>query len=201
MIFLRRENFRQYLRLYPVTSLILLAIIVVFVWMEIDGSSTDSWTLLKFGAMYNIEGVVPPEWWRYVTAIFLHIGWEHLLFNAFAIYVFAAPLERLMGHLPYAIFFLLCGVGGNVLSYWLAGKTMISAGASGAIYGVYAAFLYLALFYKHVLDNDSGQVIKVIVIVGFINSLLPHINLLGHLGGFLTGLLICAILSLRYRRR
>lgn len=201
MIFLRRENVRQYIRLYPVTSLILLAVIVLFLWMEISGSSTDNWTLLKYGAMYKIEGLVAPEWWRYVTAIFVHIGWEHLLFNAFAIYVFAAPLERLMGHIPYAIFFLLCGAGGNLLSQWLSEPPMMSAGASGAIYGVYAAFLYLALFYKHVLDNDSSQVIKVIVIIGFINSLLPHINLLGHLGGFLTGLLVCAILSLRYRSR
>lgn len=202
-LFLRRESLKQYIRWYPVTaSLIVLNVLLVIV-MEIFGSSKNSITLLQFGAMFNIHGF-QPEWWRYVTAIFLHAGWKHLLFNCFALYVFAPPLERMLGHVRYLVYYILCGVSGNLVSYWLHVKEYVGIGASGAVYGIYAAYVFIALFRKDLLDYSSRKTIQIIVSVGFVHSLVMfrRVDLWAHLGGFLGGLLLMAllVLSIRVRR-
>jgi rhomboid protease GluP len=200
MIFLRRETFRQYIRFYPVTSLMLAIMAVLFAAMEWSGSSTSVRTLMDFGAIYSNNGE-SHEWWRYFSAIFMHIGLSHLLFNAFAIYVFAPPLERLLGSWRYGLFILVAGFAGNACSMLLSDPPFISAGASGAIYGVYAAYLYLALFHKHVLDEGTRQTVTTIIIVGFIYSFVaPNVNLYAHLGGFIGGFLYFAIWTKRFGR-
>lgn len=201
MIFLRRESFKEYVRLYPVTTAILAVNVVLFGLMEWYGSSSDGRTLLAFGALFKTEGL-SPEWWRYFTAMFLHIGFQHLLFNAFALYVFAPPLERMLGSWQYAAFYLLSGVAGNAFSQYFTKGVQISAGASGAIYGIYAAFLFAGLFLPHALDKDSRQTVATILITGLIYGfIVPHVNWLAHLGGFLAGFACLALLAARLRRR
>lgn len=203
MIFLRRESFRQYLRYYPVNSAIIALNLIMFGLMTWFGSATDSKTLLTFGALFKLQGLTP-EWWRYFSSIFLHIGFQHLLFNLFALYVFASPLERMLGSWNYAVFYLLSGVAGNAVSQYFTEGPYLSAGASGAIYGVYAAFLFIGLFVPQVLDQDSRQTVITILIMGVVYSFIaPHVNWLAHLGGFLGGFLYVAIMvgSLRRRRR
>lgn len=201
MIFLRRETFRQYIRWYPVTSILLLVMAVLFLAMEWIGSSLASRTLVDFGALYSNRGETH-EWWRYFTAIFLHIGWSHLLFNAFALYVFAPPLERLLGPWRYAVFFLIAGFAGNAASMLYSTPPFITAGASGSIYGLYAAYLYLALFHKHVLDEGTRQTVITILAVGFIYSfVVPNVNLYAHMGGLVGGFLYFALWARRITRR
>lgn len=203
-MFLRRESLRQYVRWYPVTASLIVVNGCLVLLMEIVGSPKSSMTLLRFGAMFDLFGY-KPEWWRFVTAIFLHAGWEHLLFNCFALYVFAPPLERMLGHVRYFAYYVLCGVIGNLFSYALHVREYIGVGASGAIYGIYAAYLFIALFRKDLLDFSSRTIIKTIVIVGFIHSLVMfwRIDLWAHLGGFAGGFLLMGliVLSLRARRR
>ncbi|RAU96358.1 rhomboid family intramembrane serine protease [Paenibacillus sp. YN15] len=201
MIFLRRETFKQYLQFYPVTSAILGIVAVLFAAMEITGSSNSIRTLLDFGAMYSNQGETH-EWWRYISSMFLHIGFSHVLFNAFALYVFAPPLERLLGKFHYAAFFLLSGLVGNAFSMLFTEPPFIAAGASGAIYGIYAAYLYLALFHRHVLDEGTRTTVIMIVVMGAISSIvIRNVNLYAHLGGFLTGFAYFAVLTRRLRRR
>lgn len=200
MLFTRRESFRQYLRYYPVTASILGINILLFILTLIFGSPTDPATLIRFGALFKIGGV-SAEWWRYVSAIFLHIGFYHLLFNSFAIYVFAPPLERMIGKWHYIAFYLLSGVAGNIVSQYFTPGPNFSAGASGAIYGIYAAYLYLGLFRKHILDEQSKQTVTTILIVGLIYSVVvPHVNLYAHLGGFAGGWIYLNALVKTYNR-
>ncbi|AEI43930.1 rhomboid family intramembrane serine protease [Paenibacillus mucilaginosus] len=200
-MFDRRESLKEYMRRYPVTLALILVQLGVWFAMEWAGSSEDQRTLLAFGAMFDLPGI-QPEPWRYVTAIFIHIGFQHLLFNSFALYVFAAPLERLLGKWKYLLFYLLCGIAGNLASAWLHGDYYIGAGASGAIYGVYAAFLYLSVFRRDLIDYATKQTVRTIVIVGFIYSIVvPRVDMYAHGGGFVGGLLICALMSLLVRRR
>jgi rhomboid protease GluP len=190
MIFLRYESLKQYWRLYPVTSIILLLQIIMFAIVELNGSSRDPQTLLRFGAMFALPGL-EPEYWRYFSSIFLHIGFDHLLFNSFALFVFAPPLEMLLGKIKYILFYLGSGFSGNVLSHLLHDDVYYSAGASGAIYGIFAAFLFIGLFRKHLLDEQSRKTINVMLGIGLIYSIIfPQINLYGHLGGLLGGFLI-----------
>jgi len=201
VIFLRRESFKEYVRYYPVTFGILILLFAMFAVLEIVGSSKDPATLIRLGAIYQVEGFEAPEWWRYFSAIFLHIGFEHLLFNAFAIYVFASPLERIMGKLSYAVFFLLSGFAGCAFSLWLTEPPFFSAGASGSIYGVYAAYLFMGLFRRNWLDSQTRQTVVTILIIGFLYSIVvPYVSLYGHLGGFIGGFLLFGLMTQRVRR-
>ncbi|AJY73372.1 rhomboid family intramembrane serine protease [Paenibacillus beijingensis] len=200
MIFLRYESFRGYLKAYPVTSVIIALNALAFVLLTIAGSSTDLRMLIRFGAFIQTfddpYGLSEP--WRYVTSIFLHSGFQHLFFNLFSLLVFAPPLERLLKPLRYAGFFLLCGVAGNLASALIVAGNMLSVGASGAIYGVYGAFLYIALLRKASLDESSRKTVYTILIFGVIYSFIsPGINIWAHLGGGIAGFVLCGLFQRR----
>ncbi|MGG6313453.1 rhomboid family intramembrane serine protease [Paenibacillus macerans] len=204
MIFLRYENWRSYLRYYPVTCLILAANIAMFIVLAMNGGSTNPETLLRYGAMVDF-GPLAGENWRLFTSMFLHRGFDHLFSNTFAILVFAPPLERLLGHWRYALLYLGSGLVGNLISmgvYQLSAEGHISVGASGAVYGVYGAFLYIALLQRHLMDESSRKTLYSLLIVGVIYSLLvPQINLSAHLGGLVGGFFIYGLIIRILKRR
>ncbi|REK76688.1 rhomboid family intramembrane serine protease [Paenibacillus paeoniae] len=200
-MFLRRESLKEYMRLYPVISIIIAINIVMFGILELSGGSTDTRTLYRFGAMFG-GWAMEPELWRYVSSMFLHIGFMHLLMNSFSLYVFAAPMERMLGAWKFAVLYLGSGIAGNIFSYQLQQDLYIGAGASGGIYGIYGAFLFLSLFRKDVLDADSSKTISIILIIGIVYSfIVPNVDLYAHMGGFLGGFLFMAILSTIIKRR
>ncbi|MVP02495.1 rhomboid family intramembrane serine protease [Paenibacillus lutrae] len=195
MLFVRNESFKEYIRRYPVTSLIALVHVVLFILMEIKGSSVNTKTLLDFGALYSVPGYLPPEWWRFFTAMFLHIGLSHLLFNTFALIIFAPPLERMLGSARYAAFYIISGALGSAISFMLHTDKYVAAGASGAIYGLYAAYLYLSIFRRQFLDQGTRQTIVIILVSGLLFSLIvPNVDLYTHLGGFAVGFVLFALI-------
>ncbi|QJD83077.1 rhomboid family intramembrane serine protease [Cohnella herbarum] len=203
MLFLRYENFRGYLRLYPITALILAVNLIMFL---LDNWFLDSrltiWGLFYQEPVFNRYGMAEP--YRYLSSIILHAGWEHLLFNCFSTLVFAPPLERMLGHLRYLLFYLVAGIGGNALSAIIhAGSEYASVGASGAIYGVFGAYLFLAVFRKAALDEATRKTIYGTLVFGVIYSVLsPNINLWAHIGGALSGFaMMGAIVTLRKKVR
>ncbi|WP_059054216.1 rhomboid family intramembrane serine protease [Paenibacillus senegalimassiliensis] len=204
MIFLRYENWRSYLRYYPVTCLILAANIAMFIVLWLNGGSTNPETLVKYGAMVDF-GPFAAEQWRLFTAMFLHNGFNHLFSNSFAILVFAPPLERMLGHWRYALLYLGSGLVGNAISmgvYRLDSTLHISVGASGAVYGVYGAFLYIALFQRQLMDTSSRKTLYSLLMVGGVYSLLiPQINLAAHLGGLVGGFFIYGLIIRLLKRR
>lgn len=202
MLFLRYESFRQYIRYYPVTSLILLINLLLF-FAVLFSSYERSEALVRFGAIHNLAGGSEP--YTYVTSVFLHGSFDHLLFNSFALFVFAPPMERLLGKFRYALLYLVSGVMGNVFSEYaytsVLGRPYISVGASGAVYGLFGAYLFLILFRKGALDFQSKKTIQIILVVGVIYSLLmANINLYAHLGGFVAGLVLFGLLMRRDSR-
>lgn len=203
MIFLRYESFRQYLRLYPVTAFFLLINLLVFLSMTITGlgrgyalnGSRYNDILVQYGAMVN----APPyssQLWRYLSSMFVHIGWEHLLFNCFAIFIFAPPMELLLGRTRYFLLYLGSGLTGNIFSELLMQSVHLAAGASGAIFGIYGGFMFLALFRKAVLDQSSSRTITLIFVIGLIYSfIVPHVNIYAHIGGFIGGFALFWLLA------
>ncbi|GGJ20343.1 rhomboid family intramembrane serine protease [Paenibacillus hunanensis] len=196
MLFVRYENWKSFLRFYPLTSLIALANIVVFLLMTFNGGSQNSATLVEYGALTNLIGY--DQWWRTFTAMFVHIGFDHLLFNTFAIIVFAPPLERLLGTLRYGVLYFASGLIGNIISlelYRQSSEGHLAAGASGAIYGIYGAFLYIALFQRGMLDRVSRQTIYTILGLGLVYTfIMPGIGIWAHLGGLISGFFIYGLL-------
>ncbi|MCC3376370.1 rhomboid family intramembrane serine protease [Cohnella sp. REN36] len=189
MIFLRYESFRQYLRLYPVTALLIAANIVLFGVELATGALRDDEALLRLGMLTNVAGY--DQLWRYVAALFLHGSWEHIVFNLFALFVFAPPLERIFGHARYAVFYLVSGVLGNAAAVFLATGQWYGVGASSAIYGLYGAYLYMTVFQRRLLDASSRTTVVGILAVGLITSfLIPHIAYWAHIGGLVAGFIL-----------
>jgi rhomboid protease GluP len=188
MIFQRNETFRGYLRAYPVTSIFLAVNLIVFVldYLILDRELTLR-GIFYLDPDYDPYGLSEP--WRYVTSIALHGGWDHLLFNCFSTLIFAPPLERLLGHFRYFVYYVLAGIAGNLLSAIVyAGSLHFSLGASGAIYGLFGAYLFLAVFRKFALDEATRKTIFISIAFGIIYSLIvPNINIWAHLGGALAG--------------
>ncbi|CAM2959453.1 rhomboid family intramembrane serine protease [Paenibacillus sediminis] len=197
MIFIRYENGKGYVRAYPITTLILLANIIMFIVLMFNGGSMNDETLIRFGALTNV-GPYASEWWRYVSSLFLHHGFDHLLFNCFALLVFAPPLERLLGSFKYVLLYLLSGLLGNIVSiaqFNHLGEPTYTVGASGAIYGVYGAFLYIAFFQRGMMDEASRKTLYTLLIIGIVYSFVAsNINLMAHLGGLIGGFFIYGLL-------
>ncbi|WDF49498.1 rhomboid family intramembrane serine protease [Paenibacillus sp. KACC 21273] len=196
MLFVRYENWKSFLRYYPVTSLILLINLAVFIFLSFNGGSTNPQTLADYGAVTNVP--MYDQWWRVITAIFLHNGFSHLLSNSFGLIVFAPPLERLIGSWRYVVLYMASGIIGNVISlelYQQSGNSVVAVGASGAIYGIYGAFLYIALFQRQIMDEASRKTMYTILVLGLIFTfVVPGIGIWAHVGGLIAGFFIYGLM-------
>lgn len=200
LIFIRYESLKQYIRLYPVNTAIIAANLVMFVILLFSGGPSNTDTLLKYGALTSFPGY--DENWRYVASLFLHAGLAHLAMNMFAIFVFAAPLERLFGHARYLFFYLISGVLGNVFAAALSGPEWIAVGASTSIYALYGAYLFMSLFQRYALDQGSRSTILGILAIGLVMSfIIPGIGYWAHVGGLLAGFVLYGLMGSRFLNR
>ncbi len=185
---------------YPVTCLILAANIVMFILTAIGRETA----ILDYGAMLNAEPYAS-EWWRYIASTFLHFDFHHLLSNSFGILVFTPPMERLLGSWRYILLYVGSGMIGNLITAGYFQNTTdlhVSAGASGAIYGIYGAFMYVVLLQRHLIDEASRKTLYALLMIGVVFSILvPQINWVGHLGGFIGGFFIYGLIIRLLKRR
>ncbi len=133
-------------------------------------------------------GVAGGEYYRLITSAFMHYGILHLLFNMWALYVIGPPLERWLGRLRFGALYGLSALGGSVLVYLLAPIGAATAGASGAVFGLFGATFVVA---KR-LNLDVRWVVILIAINLVMTFTVPSISWQGHVGGLLTGALIAA---------
>ncbi|MCV7289087.1 rhomboid family intramembrane serine protease [Mycolicibacterium wolinskyi] len=133
------------------------------------------------------------QYYRLVTSMFLHYGAMHLLFNMWALYVVGPPLEAWLGRLRFGALYALSGLGGSVLVYLLSHPLSQTAGASGAIFGLFGAIFVVA----RRLNLDVRMIAAVVVlnlVFTFAGPALGTgaISWQGHVGGLVTGALIAA---------
>jgi membrane associated rhomboid family serine protease len=136
------------------------------------------------------------EWWRVLTAAFLHIGPVHLAMNMLALLLFGSELERRLGWARFLAVYLTSALGGAATIQLLGDPRVTVAGASAAIYGLLGALGVLLLAAR----QDVRGLLTLLAINVFI-SFLPGISLLGHLGGLVAGALAAGVLLLFRRRR
>lgn len=196
-----RPRLRQDPRSIPATTYVwaLMAInVAVWLAMEAVGSSTDTRTLVRFGAKVN-QLIAQGEYFRLLTPIFVHIGLTHLLFNSFALLSFGRLAEIIYGHSRFLAIYLVSGITGVVLSYCFSRS--LSAGASGAIFGVAGALVMFYVFNRGVpavsSQGELTSMIVVLVINGIFGVVQPGIDNWGHAGGLVGGLALGACLSPR----
>lgn len=186
-MFVRRENFKQYLKFYPVVST-LIAINLLFFFITMIPIIGDQF--YYFGMHINLL-IAEGQWWRVITSMFLHGGFLHLLFNMFSLFLFGPELESIAGKVRFITIYLLSGVFGNVATFIFENAGYASVGASGALYGIFGAYAALVYYTRNTMPQ-LRQIIMPIIIIGLIMSFLQpnQINLSAHLGGLITGFII-----------
>ena len=137
------------------------------------------------------------EYYRFLTAVFLHADINHLLSNMVVLYFLGNGLEKRIGHLKYAVLYFLSAMGGNLLSavyesYY--GNMFTSVGASGAIFGIIAAVLILVIVKGGRWENITlSRMLLMIAYSLYSGFMSERVNNAGHIGGFMTGLLIMGL--------
>lgn len=181
----------------PIVTNILISIItVLMLLMYLFGNgSTNMKTLYEFGALVKDGNML-----RLLTSIFLHIGVLHYLMNTWALKLLGDQVEKFYGHVKTLLIFIYSGVIGNLLSVILMDDGVISAGASGAIFGLMGAILYFAINQRTYMGEAlKKEILPVIIINLMLSFLVPGINMYAHLGGFVGGMLISNSLGIKYK--
>lgn len=154
--------------------------------------------IARFGVY--APAVAAGEWWRIFTSAFVHAGLLHILFNMYALYLFGPILEQMYGHLEYAVLYLLCAVGGSVLTI-LLDPQQLAVGASGAIFGLFG-LAFVVSRRHHVattrqaraLLNQAGTLLVINLVFTFA---VPGISWTGHVGGLIVGAVLGFLLPPR----
>ncbi len=144
-----------------------------------------------------VPGVSDGAAWELVTSMFAHIEVWHIGFNMLALWILGPQLELVLGRARFLSLYLLSGLAGSTMVYWAAPEYQGTLGASGAIFGLLGALLVVVV-------KMGGQYQQILVLLGInavITFTIPNISWQGHLGGFLGGLLIAAILVYAPRQR
>ncbi|GIF69782.1 rhomboid family intramembrane serine protease [Asanoa ishikariensis] len=141
------------------------------------------------GGWVNYTGVYDGGYYRLITGVFLHYGIIHLLFNMWALWAVGRSLEAALGPIRYGALYLLAGIGGSVAAL-LADPNSLTAGASGALWGLFVAFFVVL----RKLGRSTSSIVGLLVINLFITFTLPGISWAGHLGGGLAGGVVAAVL-------
>lgn len=188
---------KRYLRQPVVTYAFLGLQIVLFILMTFDGGSTNTFTLIEYGAKFN-PLLVAGQWWRLVTPIFLHIGWMHLLMNSVILYFLGTQLEDTLGHWRFALVYLVSGIAGNAASFAF-NATAVSAGASTSLFGLFGVTIFLGRTYTNnpaiqQMSRNFGTLIVLNLVFGFFST---SVDLAGHLGGLVGGFLISTAISVQ----
>ena len=184
----------------PYITYSLIAInVLIFIAMYLFGKgSLHIPTLLDFGASYPLL-IKSGEYYRLLTSGFIHIGLMHLLFNNYALFLIGSQLESLYGRFKYIIIYLVTIVISSLFSLLFVTES-VSAGASGAIFGLLGAFLYFGYHHRVYLGNMMrSQIIPLILINLLIGFSIPAINNAAHIGGLISGVMIAAALGIKYK--
>lgn len=177
-------------------TIVLIALnVLVFLMMVLRGvpvfdPKADS--VLKWGADYG-PLTLHGQWWRMVVSTFLHFGVIHLLFNMFVLFNIGLFLESLAGRVPFVALYLVCGVGGSAASLAWHPST-VSAGASGAIFGLYGALLGFLVRHRGSIPAESLASLRkgALTFIGYnlLFGLRPGVDMAAHLGGLATGFML-----------
>jgi membrane associated rhomboid family serine protease len=139
----------------------------------------------------ELAGVATGEYYRLLTAAFLHAGVLHLLLNMFALASLGPQLESALGRLRFATLYLLSALGGSVTAFLLAPELSLSVGASGAIFGLFGAYYVVV----RRLGGPTGSILALLAINLVITFAVPFIDWRAHLGGLVTGVLVSVALA------
>lgn len=174
-------------------------IYAVMVLAGVPAMEPDAMTLFRWGGGSGAAVAVDGDYWRLFTAMFLHVGLLHLVFNMWCLSRIGPLIERLYGNLGFALLYVIAGLGSSLASAWW-NPLVVGVGASGAIFGVIGGLLaFLVLHHEAIpasvlgpLRSSTLAFVAYNVLPGFLSS---RIDNAAHLGGLATGFVAGLILS------
>ena len=177
---------------------------LVFLYLEVAGSSEDAYFMYTKGAMLKAAVLEDGEYYRLFTAMFMHFGIGHLVNNMIVLFALGDNLERALGHVKYLILYLLSGIGANWISM-AVGKSdqmIVSAGASGAIFGVIGGLFYAVAVNKGRLEDlQTKQLAVMIVLSLYMGITSSGVDNAAHVAGLVLGILLGILLYRKPKKK
>ncbi len=172
----------------PVITYALIVLnIMVYLFMvlyDIDGN-------YFYALANNYEFVQSGQIYRLITSMFLHSDIIHIACNMYALYILGPIVERYYGKTKFLFIYMLSGILGSVFSAAFMSADTISMGASGAIFGLLGSIAYFTYYYRATLQGLlRSQILPVIILNLALGFMIPGIDISGHIGGLLGGILI-----------
>jgi rhomboid protease GluP len=187
------------------------AVVLIFIALNIAmfiaelklGGSTNPLTLHRLGALEPFAVRYGGEYWRLLTSLFLHYGPLHLIFNLYALFIIGPGLERVIGSVRFAAYYLLSGLGSSVgvllLRLFDFTRPEQLVGASGCVMGIVGVWAGFLLRHRH--QPLAGRRLKNIVLIVAVQTAFdlstPQISMAAHLSGLVTGVMLGLLISER----
>ncbi len=192
------ERWRAVQKTSWVNGALIVLNIICFLYLEIAGSSENVLFMAEHGALYAPFVLEKGEYYRLVTSMFMHFGIDHLVNNMLVLFVLGDHLERALGKVRYFIFYLLSGVGANAVSMMAdlhSPVQPVSAGASGAVFGVIGGLLYAVFVNRGRLENlSSGQLVVVVIFSLYFGFTSTGVDNVAHVAGLVIGIILGILL-------
>lgn len=181
-------------------SLIAICVAVYLVSFLLYGLTMSAVEGLEFGGFNPIYVIHYNQYYRLITACFIHFGIIHLAFNMYSLYIFGSFMEWILKtgrYFALSVAGLLCSTVIPLVLYLLfgMGANTVLGGISGLIFAYLGAFTYLSYRYPHVFKQMFRQLVPILLLNLFISISVPSISLVGHLGGYLGGMVIMAAIE------
>lgn len=184
----------------PIMTIILIVInILVYAVMEAIGDTNNSAFMESHGAMSWRLLFEERQIFRLITCVFLHFGTEHLFNNMITLAVVGNEVEQILGHTKFIVIYLLSGIGSSFISAIYNMNVnhelyTISAGASGAIFGILGSLLVTSILYRNIRSHINPANITIIAVLSVLNGYMNYgIDNMAHIGGLLFGIIITFI--------
>lgn len=178
-------------RFTPITYTLILINIVIWLCMILYLNRFSDVKLLEVGGLVHFN-VVHGEWYRLISSMFLHFNFEHILMNMLSLFIFGKIVESIIGSWRMLIIYIISGLYGNFVSLSF-NTTTISVGASGAILGLIGSIFVIMYLSKNFNKKMIGQLLIALVVLIVFSLFMSNINIMAHLGGFISGVLITLI--------
>lgn len=164
----------------------------VYAYTSIEGGDflVTNYDVLRLCGQYNFAVIVQGWYWQLFTAMFVHVNLSHLILNMFFLLIFGLRSENLFKGIEFPLIYLVSGLSGNMLTLLLPLYT-VSAGASGAIFGIFGA----NVIYMRITSGMPIFTALTYSLLFLILSASEGVNLFAHLGGLIAGLLIGYLLA------
>lgn len=149
---------------------------------------------VQIGALMQQD---PLQWYRVLTAMFLHASIEHIALNMLSLYFVGVATEQIFGRWRFALIYVVSGIVAGVAQFFLTSPNEVALGASGAIFGIFGAFGAFIILRRHMLGRAASPIISqwlFWLLVNLIFSFAPGIALYDHVGGLLSGFTLGALL-------